>query len=381
MNQRLALEKDVGRRVARFQAMLKENNLGALLVVSAGGPGLSGMCKYLTNWVAWSGRAWVVLGEDSVEPALLMTSSYGAKWNEQEATTQWIEFDMRDVIGRAVAVLKEMAGPNKRVGVESVATGWTMGEWERVCRELPDFEFVDVTKEVLAMRAIKTPFEVMHITEMGAMMVTGLAAFEEAARLGVNCWKAGAAAEEAMRAVGCIWGRQKFSMDLRPYTIPTALDRRFTVDDIYVFELVYCSPLGYWCEISNLYSYNPLPVRLQTQLETQSRVIEACAYTACPGNPIGLIAETSARLWAEAGYTVVGKHTPDCHCIGLDENDGISAWYTPNELLQQNMVLSFHPSAMLDGERAFLLSDNYLVTMTGATRLSPKNWYHRQLPG
>jgi len=37
------------------------------------------------------------------------------------------------------------------------------------------------------------------------------------------------------------------------------------------------------------------------------------------------------------------------------------------------MVLSFHPGTILDNDRGFLISDNFLVTPEGAVRLSPHN--------
>ena len=44
------------------------------------------------------------------------------------------------------------------------------------------------------------------------------------------------------------------------------------------------------------------------------------------------------------------------------------------------MVLSFHPSTRLEGDRAFLISDNFLVTPGGSVRLSPKTYIYKQLP-
>jgi Xaa-Pro aminopeptidase len=126
--------------------------------------------------------------------------------------------------------------------------------------------------------------------------------------------------------------------------------------------------------MTSLYSFKPLPPEIKAQIEAQDKVIEACARTARPGLPIGKIAEVSNQTFKDLGYPVIGKHTPNCHSIGLDESDGISSWFTPEEKLETNMVLSFHPSTLLEGDRAFLISDNYVVTPEGAVRLSPKWW-------
>jgi Xaa-Pro aminopeptidase len=155
------------------------------------------------------------------------------------------------------------------------------------------------------------------------------------------------------------------------------LDRRFTEDDIILFELVYTGPLGYWDEMTVLYSFKELPQEIKDQVAAHERVIEAAARAARPGVPIGTIDEVCKQTWRNMDFPVIGKHTPNCHSIGLDESDGPSSWFTPDEELKTNMILSFHPSTLLEGNRAFLISDNFLVTDEGAVRLSPKDWIYK----
>jgi Xaa-Pro aminopeptidase len=356
---------------------MKEKDLGAVFIVAGGGPGMMGMAKYLTNLVMWAGRAYVVLGAEHPEPALIQWSSYGTSWNRQEATTSWVENPDPDAYGRAIEIASELAGSTKRIGVEHVNQNWTVGEWDRIRQELSDFEFVDITKEVDAIRSITSNFEIEHFYDMGRLMTEAFLRYEEVARPGVRAWDAAAAAEEVLKAAGCYWGRQKYSLDLRPYTIPTPLDRRLQEDDIILFELVYNSPLGYWCEMTSLYTFKPLPDDIQAQVEAHEKVIAACARAARSGERIGKVAEVSNQTFKDLGFPVIGKHTPNCHSIGLDESDGPSSWFTPDEKLESNMVLSFHPSTLLENDRAFLVSDNYLVTPDGAVRLSPKSWTHK----
>ena len=77
----------------------------------------------------------------------------------------------------------------------------------------------------------------------------------------------------------------------------------------------------------------------------------------------------------------MGKHTPDCHSTGLDGSDGPSAASNPDFVLKSNMILSYHPGTILENNRGFLVSDNFLVTPEGAVRLSPHhaNRYFMQL--
>lgn len=379
MLRRFALEQDVARRVKKLQALMEEKGLGAVFIPARGAPGMMGMAKYFTNLVLWAGPAWVVVGADHPEPALIQWSSYGAEWNRQEATTSWVENPDPDALGRALEIAQEFTASKKRVGVEHLNTNWTLGDWQRVKETLSDCEFVDITKELDAMRSIKSHFEIEENYNTGRIFTEAMVCFGEVARPGVRAWDAASAAEEVLKAQGCFWGRSKYSLDLRPYTIPTPLDRRFTEDDIILFELVYTGPLGYWYEMTALYSFTELPPDIKAQVEAQEKVIEAAARAARPGIPIGKIAEVTNQTFKELGFPVIGKHTPNCHSIGLDESDGPSSWFTPEEKLEANMVLSFHPSTLLEGDRAFLISDNYLVTAEGAVRLSPKDWTYMRI--
>ena len=87
MLRRFALEADVARRIEKLQNLMKEQDLGAVFVVASGAPGTMGVGRYFTNLQLWAGRAYVVIGADHPEPALVQPSLYGSEWNRQEATT------------------------------------------------------------------------------------------------------------------------------------------------------------------------------------------------------------------------------------------------------------------------------------------------------
>ena len=379
MLRRFALEQDVARRVKKLQDLMVDKDLGAVFIPARGAPGMMGMAKYFTNLVLWAGPAWVVVGADHPEPALVQWSSYGAEWNRQEATTSWVENPDPDALGRALDIAEEFTAETKRIGVEHLTTNWTLGDWNRLKETLPDRETVDITKELDAMRSIKSHFEIEANYNTGRIFTEAMERFGQVARPGVRAWEAASEAEHVLKTQGCFWGRSKYSLDLRPYTIPTPLDRRLVEDDIILFELVYTGPYGYWYEMTALFSFQALPSDVKAQVEAQEKVIEAAARAARPGVPIGRIAEVTNATFEELGFPVVGKHTPNCHSIGLDESDGPSSWFTPDEALKCNMVLSFHPSTLLEGDRAFLVSDNYLVTDEGAVRLSPKDWTYKKI--
>jgi Xaa-Pro aminopeptidase len=381
MLRQFALQEDVQRRIKKAQAMMKTKGLGALFIPAQGAPGMMGMAKYFTNLQLWAGTAWVVVGSEHPEPALIQSSSYGMEWNKQEATTSWIESPYPDPLGRAIEICKEFSERDKSIGIVNLKTTWKVGEWTRVQQELlvDGRETIDVTKDINKMRSIKSIFEIEEIYRTGRLLCEGLERFSEVARPGIRCWDAAAAAEQVLRSQGCFWGRSKYSLDLRPQTIPTPLDKRFAEDDIILFELVYTGTLGYWHEMTALFSFKPLPEDVQRQLEAQEKVIQACSNAMKAGARIGDMHDVASEVWKQEGFEVIGRHTPNCHSIGLDDEDGPSSWFTPDEILEPNMVLSFHPSTLLKGNRAFLISDNFLVTSEGAVPLSPREWVYRKI--
>lgn len=376
-----ALKMDIQRRVENAQAMMRESGLGALFIPAQGAPGMMGLARYFTNLQLWAGSAWVVIGAEHPEPALVQSSSYGVEWNKQEATTAWVECPSPDPLGRAIEICKDFTDKDKTVGIAQLNKTWKVGEWTRVQEELlvDGRDAIDVTRELNGMRSIKSNFEIEEIYRTGTLLSQGLERFAEVARPGVRCWDAAAAAEEVLRSRGCFWGRSKYSLDLRPQTIPTPVDRRFSEEDIFVFELVYTGALGYWHEMTAVFSFHQLPGEIQKQLEAQEKVIQACAVAMTAGARIGSMHDVASKVWQEQGFEVIGRHTPNCHSIGLDDEDGPSSWFTPDEILEANMVLSFHPSTLLKGNRGFLISDNFLVTQRGAVPLSPREWIYRKI--
>ena len=59
---------------------------------------------------------------------------------------------------------------------------------------------------------------------------------------------------------------------------------------------------------------------------------------------------------------------PHCHSIGLDETDGANSSATPDDLLQEDMILAVHPGSIFDDDTAFAMSDMFRVTPDGGER-------------
>lgn len=368
------LKHDVAGRIERVQTMMTEKELGALIVIGGGAPGSMGGIRYLTNAHLWGGAGYVVLGSEDPEPWLEVWSSYQGVWSRNETTTDPNRVESpSDVVGRSCELAKKYAEKSRRIGMVNMNKLLSVGEYPKFAKALEGFKMLEVTGEFNAIRQIKTPFELEAFQQNGAILDASLDVFRNHARVGARYWEVCAATEAFVKSHGAFWGRTKLSLDITPYTVPTPKDLRMKEDDIINFEIVYESPWGYWLEMTTVFAFNDLRDDVHQLLDGYLNAVEASSAAAKAGNTYEMVSKANDQTLSDLGFPVAGKHTPDCHSTGLDGSDGPSSAASPNFVLKPNMVLSFHPGTVLENDRGFLISDNFLVTPEGAVRLSPHN--------
>jgi len=380
-----ALKRDVARRIERLQAMMKENDLDVLIVTGQAAPGAIGGIRYITHAHLWGGGAYAILGADDPHPWLQVWSSYQAVWSRNETTTlpERVQSPAGDIVERTCEIAKEYATGGRRIGMVNMNRLMSIATYHQFTRELADYEMVEVTDAYNAIRQIKSPFELEAIQQNGAILDSAMDVFRDNAFVGARYWDVCAAVEGYIKSFGAFWGRTKLSLDLTPYTVPTAKGLRMKREDIINFEIVYESPYGYWLEMTAVFSFEPLPPAVRALLDGYLLAVESSAAVAKAGNTFGMISAANDQTLRGLGFAVAGKHTPDCHSTGLDGSDGPNSFGAPDFVLKPNMVLSYHPGTVLENDRGFLISDNFLVTPEGAVRLSPHHAdrYYIQLDG
>lgn len=376
------LKNDVAQRMINVQEMMETNDVQALVIIGGGAPGAMGAIRYLTNAHLWGGAGYVIVGREDPNPWLLAWSSYQAIWSRNETTTlpeRVISPD--DILARTAEIALNYTGSKGRIGMVNMNKLMGLGDYKRFGELTKGHELVELTTEYNALRQIKSAWELEAIQQGGAILDASLDVFRDHAHVGTSYWEVCAQTEAYVKAFGSFWGRTKVSLDLSPYTVPTEKGRRMAADDIINFEIVYESPWGYWLEMTTVFSFGPLPDEPAALLEGYLSAVEASALAARAGNTFRDVSEANDRTLEQLGFKVAGKHTPDCHSTGLDGSDGPNATSAPDFVLQENMVLSFHPGTILENDRGFLISDNFLVTPKGAVRMSPHNAqrYHIEL--
>jgi Xaa-Pro aminopeptidase len=376
-----ALRQDVARRVKAVQRLMKERDLTAMLAVSSGAPSQTGWIRYLAAADLWASQAYVIVERDHPDPIIVLWSNYLAEWIRTMATTPRIESTLERRIPpmrRVIDIVGEITGGRGRVGTLNYDRSVFHAD-DRALREAhPGLELVDMTDEVNRVRQIKSPFEIEAMREVGRQLYEGFQIFEEQARPGRRALEISAEIEGFLRGKGCNWGRAKYALDERPYTLPVAPDRILRRDDIVLFQYVFQSALGYWYEVARLYSFQPLPRETERRYRAMDQAMREIAKRLVPGYTYGQVSQDSDRIFREHGLTVVGKHTEDVHSIGTDISDGPN-WYTDEWQLKENMVVALHPASLVEGDLAFFICENYVITPTGAEPLSPLPSFYRQL--
>ncbi|MGH2404475.1 MAG: M24 family metallopeptidase [bacterium] len=378
---RSALRQDVRRRILAIQQVMQERDLKIMLAVSSGAPSQTGWIRYLTAADLWSGQAYIILERDHPEPIIVLWSNYLGEWIKSMATTTRVESTLERRVApirRVLELVADLTGGTGRVGTLNFDRSVLVGDYHAFKEAYPHLELVDMTDRVNLIRQIKSPFEIEAMREIGRTLVQGFKIFEEEARPGRRALEISGAIEGFLRGKGYNWGRAKYSLDQRPYTLPVAPARRFQEDDVILFQYVFQSSLGYWYEVARLYSFRPLPKDTQRRYRAMDEAMHEIGKMCMPGCTYGAISEASDRIFRDHGLNVVGKHTEDVHSIGTDISDG-PTWYTEQWQLKENMVVALHPASLVEGDFAFFICENYVITPRGAEPLSPLPSFYGQL--
>jgi Xaa-Pro aminopeptidase len=379
---RAALRADMRRRITAIQQIMKDRDLKAMLAVSSGAPSQTGWIRYLTGADLWSGQAFVIVERDHPEPIIVLWSNYLAEWIRTMATTTRVDSTLERRVApirRVVEILGELTAGTGRVGTLNFHRSVLLGDARAVADAFPALELVDMTDEINLIRQIKSPFEIDAMREIGQQLFDGFKIFEDRARPGRRALEISGEIEGFLRGKGCNWGRAKYSLDQRPYTLPVDPARVLREDDVMLFQYVFQSALGYWYEVARLYSFKPLPKATEQRYRAMDEAMREVAKMCVPGCTYGQVSEASDRIFRAHGLNVVGKHTEDVHSIGTDISDGPN-WYKDHWQLKENMVVALHPASLVEGDLAFFICENYVITPRGAEPLSPLPSFYKQLP-
>lgn len=367
-----ALSAEMGKRLRAAQDLMAAHDAGALVAVAAGAPGGRGWIRYFTGANIWGPRVLLLLPASGSDTLVITRSPDDAEWLKRSVVGTRVESTLTariTPIQRLIAVLAERGPAAGSVGFLNM-TALTVEEVERLREARPAAGWRDLTAEANRFRQVKSPFELAAMQETGRLLAGALDMIGASALPGARLGDVLSAAEGFLRARGCELGRFEWALNGRVFGESGGLDGRLGRDDILQVQLRYAGPLGYWHELSRVFTLGRVPAAAAAYLVATARALTEAKGRIVPGACYSDVTAAAEGAFAAAGFTVTGRHRVDCHTIGTDETEGP---FPPEEdwRFQEGMTLAVHPGSLLEGGLGFCLDQTVVVTAGGAEPLCP----------
>lgn len=368
-------EEEYQKRLAGVQAQLVERGLDCLIAVSAymeregNVVYLSGHRNVFPPWASDHQRNGVGFAAAVIFPdgPLTVLASYRADETSLAPTVGEVLPGL-DLAGGLLQALAPLGGSG-RCGVAGTDV-LPMGVHAAVAERLPKLEWVPANDILVALRSVKSTFEIAQLRRSARVADYGLQAAFEAARPGVTekaiaaaihaaCFEAGADQVVRMRVRS---GPELLSQG----RWPLASER--PVQD---GEVVYLDLLGwvgqYAFDVARSWGVGTLSSKLETLVEESVEVLQLTTASL----QLGRTGDEVVRAAAIAPHgRWCGEYFQMGHGIGIEcvENP----WILPGASmsLQAGMVLSLEPSLLLPGRAKAQQEDMVLLGEHGPERLT-----------
>jgi Xaa-Pro aminopeptidase len=374
------LKQDLDQRVAAVQAVMRDAGTDLLIAACAGAPGQAGWVRYLTGAPLWGPRTFVVVAANEARRTLVTRAPDDTNWYRLTAIDTDIESTLTKKItplDGLLAMIRARLGSDGRLGVVSPEI-YSPLETAGIRALVPESRIVDLTRQLWNLRQKKTAFEIRAMRRTGTLLAAALDRFESIARPGGSALEAAGALDAYFRSHGSPGGYVRYAFNQDPVPAPAVGSRQFGVDDVVLVHLAYAGPLGYWGELSSVFSFRPLAPEVRQRVEISAKALRSVARAIRPGRTRRDAGNAADRAYRTFGVAANGRHGPDLHTIGTDEDED---WSNPDRdgVLEQGMPVAVHPAPVLADGRGFFLARTYVVGATGARALSPSRPPHRQI--
>ena len=369
-------------KLNRVRALMAEDELDALVVRAPDN------VLYLSNFWAMKGYDAVVFPREG-EPVLICLEASA----DDAGRTAWTDdtrhfagyddHDPRPPQARSLESAVRASVDYERVGLElslgTQASDRMVGEPTTYTKAWFDAWplAVDATPLLAQARANKTPQELERMRLANEIAAAAMEHVRAELRPGMKESEAGALWNGFVHGQGTGWeGKVElahgFSLvwsgdGIRTFTATG--DRPVQQHEPTLFEIWVCAD-GYWCDhTKNLCPGDLTPEyeRLQESLmEVYERAIDHCRPGASLADLDRLIREGIAR----AGYPGQPSH-PVAHGVGARAHEPPYAHQAGSGTIEEGMVLAIEPGAYWEGGGGLRVEDNFVITASGAEKLSP----------
>ena len=348
-------------RYKQLYLMMDREGLDALVVLATATLGRKGNLRFISNYSPISRYGGVIFPRQS-DPVLLVPYAVHAYWAE---TTSWIE-DVRtcqDFASEVASILLDAGCERGRIGLageESVP-----GFAKSLSTFLAGTELTTATPALTSLR-MNTGEEDLKLVRHAASMADQV--FEEAATLigaGAAESEIFAAAEARLRrlhAEDSLLLIDSTGQQVSPF--PTA--RIIAEGDVVQYSVEPVSPGGQWIQSVRMFSRGRPHRTVQNVVQTCIGALAVAQAELCPGVRIARVASAIAEILEPIAPQ---GRIPYGHGIGLDNFEAPLLSVESDEMVKDNMLVVIHPALVVEG-RSFYLGDTFLVTESGAERLS-----------
>jgi Xaa-Pro aminopeptidase len=368
-------------KLERVRALMAERDLDALVVRAPDN------VLYLTNFWGMKGYDACVFPREG-EPILVCLEASEDDAIESAWTTDvrlvrgYAEDDPRPVPARTLDAALRASLDYGRVGIElsmgTQASDRMVGEPTTFTKgwfdAWPDGQ--DAMPVLNAARAIKTPQEIERMRLANEICAAAMEHVRGELRPGMKESEAAAIWLGYVHGAGTGWeGKVDLALGfslvwsgpgIRTFTATG--DRPIQADEPTLFEIWVCAD-GYWCDHTKLLCPGELKQEYR-ELEQGLMAVYNSAIDYCePGADLAGLDLLVRNGIEELGYPGQPSH-PICHGVGARAHEPPYAHQAGGGTIEQGMVLAIEPGCYWEGGGGLRVEDNFLITETGAEKLS-----------
>lgn len=361
-------EAELRARVARAQARMAEEGLGALLLTTE--PELRYFTGFLTRFWESPSRPWFLVLPAAGDPVAVIPSIgaalMGRTWLRDIRT--WAAPDLHDDgVSLLAGALREAGGP---VGVPShreTHLRMPLADFDRVKAE-SGCVFTDDRHIVAGLRAVKSEAEIARIAESCAIAGRAFARVGEIAAPGVPLARVFRDFQRLLLEEGADWvpylaggaGPEGYRDVISP-----ADDRPLAEGDVLMLDTgAVCG--GYFCDYDRNFA---LGRKTSAQQAAHSRLIEATQAGLAAARP-GALACDVWRAMADIAGGGEGAGRLG-HGLGMQLTEGVSLTAQDRTELQPGMVITLEPGVETAPGRLMVHEEDIAITEGAPRPLSP----------
>ncbi|KQO50513.1 M24 family metallopeptidase [Sphingomonas sp. Leaf257] len=351
------------RRLARAQALMKANGIGAILIE----PGST--MVYFTGVQWWrSERLTAVVIPVEGQPCIVTPFFEEPSVRETLAVPAEVRVWQEDENPLAVVAgfLRDRKLANRPVGIEETARFFAFDGMRKL---LPDMRLVSANPVVRGCRMVKTPAEIALMQLATDVTMAAYRWVYPRVEAGMTGAEVGALMSAATRKLG---GAPEFSMALigeaSAYPHGSKQVHRVAEGQVVLMDCG-CTVQGYQSDVSRSWVHGRASAEQRKVWDTVAKGQQVARAAARIGAPAGSIDDAVRRFYEGQGYgpgyRLPGLSHRTGHGIGMDGHEPVNLVHGEATPLAAGMCFSNEPGLYLPGKFGIRIEDCFHMTDSG----------------